>query len=198
MTTDTSTEKKEKLFLKNPGKGDYTKNLEEEKKQSSKHSSKWLSKIFHMHQFSNRSSVLGQSVFSYAACEHKPRSFKMCFLSESSVLYSPQLRSHLKPSKQRFGLCLGTVMFGESFFLQDAVHTCQYGTQDLWIISFQSFPMSSHLHKHHPCSQSNISGFYSHVVFSCLPLCFFSSAQSTLLSSNKSLSSLYTLTILKD
>lgn len=171
MTIDTSTGEKEKLFLKNPEKSDYTKNFEEEKKQSSKHSSKWLSEIFCMHKFSNRSSVLGQSVFSYTACECKPRSFKMCFLSESSVLNSPQLRSHLKPSKQRFGPCLGTVIFGESFFLQDAVHTCQYGTQDLQIISFQSFCMSLHLHKHHKHCQSNISGFQSHIVFpACLPL----------------------------
>lgn len=67
-----------------------------------------------MHKFSNRSSVLGQSVFSYTACECKPRSFKMCFLSESSVLNRPLLRSHLKASKQRFGPGLGTVIFGES------------------------------------------------------------------------------------
>lgn len=193
MTIDTSTEKKEKLVLKNPEKGDYTTNFEEEKRQSSKHSSKWLSKIFRMHKFSNRSSVLGQSVFSYTACECKPRSFKMCFLLESSVLNRPLLRSHLKPSKQRFGPGLGTVVFGES--LASMAHTTSRS------FPFRVFPCQ--------CVSTNITlvvraiSLHSRAIlfFSCQPACLctcFSSAQSPLLSSNKSLSSFHTLTILKD
>ena len=70
--------------------------------------------------------MLGQSVFLYTACDCKLRSFKMYFLSESSILNNPKLRSQSETLKtERFGPCLGTVIFGESFFLQDAVPTPQ-------------------------------------------------------------------------
>ena len=101
MTTDTSTAKKEKLFLKNPGKGDYTKNLEEEKKQSSKHSSSGWVKYF-----ACASSVTGhlfwvKSVFSYAACECKPRSFKNVLPFRVFCLIQPPIKKSSETFKTK-------------------------------------------------------------------------------------------------
>lgn len=137
-----------------------------------------------MHKFSNRSSVLGQSVFSYTASECKPKSFKMCFLSESSVLNNPQLRSHLKPSKQRFGPCLGQWSLVSPFFRM------QFTLASMARRTSRLFPFKVFLCH---CISTNITlvlraiSLVSRAILFFLPACLcmcFSSAQSTHLSSN--------------